>query len=56
MEAALFIGILGAGYLLNKDKDKNPIVNNVTNGPSMPSMNNTYDSNYVYDTQKEIAQ
>ncbi len=56
MEAALFIGILGAGYLLNKDKDKNPIVNNVTNGPSMPSMNNTYDSTYVYDTQKEIAQ
>lgn len=56
MEAALFIGILGAGYLLNKDKDKNPVVNNVTNGPSMPSMNNTYDSTYVYDTQKEIAQ
>ena len=56
MEAALFIGLLGAGYLINKDKDKNPIVNNVTNGPSMPSMNNTYDSTYVYDKQKEIEE
>ena len=56
MEAALFIGLLGAGYLLNKDKDKNPIVNNVTNGPSMPSMNNTYDSNHYNNTEKLVKQ
>ena len=56
MEAVLFIGLLGAGYLLNKDKDKNPIVNNVTNGPSMPSMNNTYDSNHYNNTEKLVKQ
>ena len=47
MEAAVLIGLMGAGYLLNKDKDEhNNVSLDVNKQINFPSMNNTYDSTY----------
>ena len=55
MEAAVLIGLMGAGYLLNKDKDdKNYISHDVNKEINLPSMNNTYDSTYVTDVDKMV--
>ena len=58
MEAAILVGLIGAGLILNKD-DKTPIQNNVNKEISFPSMDNAYESNYYDQTQgivKELAE
>ena len=55
MEAVVLVGLLGAGYLLNKDK-KNPVTNNVNKDISFPSMDNTYESNHYNNTEKLVRQ
>ena len=55
MEAAVLIGLMGAGYLLNKDKDENNNVSlDVNKQINFPSMNNTYDSTYIQDVDKMV--
>ena len=56
MEAVVLIGLLGAGYLLNKDDKKNPVTNNVNKDISFPSMDNTYESNHYNNTEKLVRQ
>ena len=58
MEAAILVGLIGAGLMLNKD-DKTPIQNNVNKEINFPSMDNAYESNYYDKTQgivKELAE
>ena len=54
MEAAVLLGLIGAGFLLNKD-DKNPVQNNINKDISFPSMDNAYESIYI-DKTKDIVQ
>ena len=54
MEAAVLIGLLGAGYMYNSKEDKNPINTTVNKEINMPSGTNVYDSNHYEESEKMI--
>ena len=55
MEAAVLIGLLGAGYMYNsKEEGKNPINTTVNKEINMPSGENVYDSNHYEKSEKVI--
>ena len=43
MEAAILVGLIGAGLMINKD-DSTPVQNNVNKEINFPSMDNAYES------------
>ena len=55
MEAAILVGLIGAGLMLNKD-DSTPVQDNVNKEINFPSMDNAYESNYYDQTQKTIKE
>ena len=55
MEAVVLMGLIGAGLLLNKDKN-DPVENNINKEINFPSMDNAYESNYYDQTQKTIKE
>ena len=50
MEAAVLLGVLGAGYLLNKPSSDN---NNNSSGENLPSETDAYDTNYFKKSDEE---
>ena len=53
MEAVVLVGLIGAGLLMNKEKNE-PVQTNVNKQISFPSMDNAYESTY-YDTTQSIV-
>ena len=55
MEAVVLLGLVGAGYLFNKQNEDNNPVNKVVNKDiSMPSGDNLYSSDFYNETDKMI--
>jgi hypothetical protein len=53
MEALILLGVLGAGYFINEDKDKKQPLNNVVDPPLIHGSGNTiYDQNNYKDSKK----
>ena len=53
MEALILLGVLGAGYLINEDKDKKQPLNNAINPPLIHGSGNTiYDQNNYKDAKQ----
>jgi hypothetical protein len=55
MEAAILVGLIGAGLMINKD-DSTPVQNNVNKEVNFPSADNAYESNYFDQTQGKIKE
>ena len=53
MEAVVLVGLIGAGLLMNKEKNE-PVQTNVNKQISFPSMDNAYESTY-YDTTQSMV-
>ena len=55
MEAIVLAGLLGAGYLINKDEeDKNPITKPMKKTISVPNGENVYNSEQYNETDNLI--
>jgi len=55
MEASILLGILGAGYLWNKNKDNNDDDNNNNNiNQDLPKQEDAYTTDYFHDDNKSI--
>jgi len=55
MEAVVLIGLVGAGYLFNKqNEDNNPVNKAVNKDISIPSGDNLYNSDFYNETDKMI--
>ena len=55
MEAVVLLGLVGAGYLFNKqNEDNNPVNKAVNKDISMPSGDNLYNSDFYNETDKMI--
>ena len=55
MEAVVLLGLVGAGYLFNKqNEDNNPVNKAVNKDISMPSGDNLYSSDFYNETDKMI--
>ena len=55
MEAAVLIGLMGVGYLFNKqNEDNNPINQSVRKDISTPNGDNLYNSEFYNETDKMI--
>jgi len=57
MEASILLGILGAGYLLNKKNDNNNDNNdnNNNNNKPLPEKEDAYTTDYFHDSNKEMT-
>ena len=51
MEGAILLGLMGVGYFMNKDKDKNPVYGGVAPPFVTGSQTNIYDVNNFKDSQ-----
>ena len=55
MEASILLGILGAGYLWNKNKDNNDDDNNNNNiNKDLPKQEDAYTTDYFHDDNKRV--
>ena len=54
MEAIVLLGIIGIGYLTNKENENNPVDNHVNKIINYPGNNNTYDSTHFNNVENEI--
>ena len=48
MEASILLGLLGAGYILNRNNDNN----NDNDNRDLPEQDNAYSTDYFHDTNK----
>ena len=55
MEAAVLIGLIGLGQLINNDKDENtPVINTIHDDINTSNGDNIYNSNYYKETNEVI--
>ena len=54
MEALVLIALVAGGHIINKNKDKNPIVSNVNDNIHHPNGENIYKNEYYEETDTQI--